>query len=81
MLKEQGIVSKVTRKYKATTNSKHDLPVYDNILDRDFIAVRPNEKMVSDITYISTDEGWLYLACIMDLYGRKIVGMAMVHIA
>ena len=77
ILKGQGIISKVTRKYKATTNSKHDLPVYDNILDRDFIASKPNEKMVSDITYISTDEGWLYLACIMDLYGRKIIGMAM----
>ena len=77
VLREQGIVSKVTRKYKATTNSHHNLPVYDNILNRDFIATRPAEKMVSDITYISTDEGWLYLACVMDLYGRKIVGMAM----
>jgi putative transposase len=54
ILKEQGIVSKVTKKYKATTNSKHDLPVYENILDRDFIAMKPSEKMVSDITYIST---------------------------
>jgi len=77
ILKEQGIISKVTKKYKATTNSKHNLPVAENILNRKFIAVKPCEKMVSDITYIRTDEGWLYLACIMDLYGRKIVGMAM----
>lgn len=77
ILKEQGIVSKTRKKYKATTNSKHNLPVTENVLNREFTALRPCQKMVSDITYIRTDEGWLYLACVMDLYGRKIVGMAM----
>ena len=77
IMREAGIQSKASKKYKATTNSKHDLPVSENLLNRDFHADRPNQKMVSDITYIRTDEGWLYLASIMVLYGRKIVGMAM----
>ena len=77
LMKENGIFSKVQKKYKATTNSHHNLPVAENILNREFKASRPNEKMVSDITYIPTDEGWLYLAGIMDLYGQKIVGISM----
>lgn len=60
-----------------TTDSKHNLPVAPNILDRNFGALAPNEKWVADITYIPTDEGWLYLATILDLYSRKIVGWAM----
>lgn len=77
IMRDAGIRSKASKKYKATTNSKHNLPVSENLLNRDFRAFGPNQKMVSDITYIRTDEGWLYLASIMDLYGRKIVGMAM----
>lgn len=77
IMKEAGIVSKTVKKYKATTNSKHDLPVAPNLLNREFTAEKPCQKMVSDITYIPTDEGWLYLASVMDLCGRKIVGMAM----
>lgn len=77
LMRANGIRSKVTKKYKATTNSKHNLLVADNILNRDFTAKKPNEKWVSDITYIPTKEGWLYLAGVMDLYGRKIVGWAM----
>ena len=77
ILREQGTVLKVTKKYKATTNSKHNLSVADNILNREFDADKPNKKMVSDITYIGTDEGWLYLACVMDLCGKKIIGAAM----
>ena len=77
IMHDAGIRSKASKKYKATTNSKHNLPVSENLLNRDFRAFGPNQKMVSDITYIRTDEGWLYLASIMDLYGRKIVGMAM----
>ena len=69
--------SKTVRKYKATTNSKHNLPVAENLLNQNFMADRPNEKWVSDITYIWTDEGWLYLAGVMDLHGRKLVGWAM----
>jgi len=69
--------SKVRKKYKATTNSRHNLPAAENILNRDFKADKPNRKLVSDITYIATDEGWLYLAGIMDLCGGKIVGVSM----
>ena len=76
-MRENGWVPKVVKKYKATTNSKHNLPVAENILNREFQADRPNQKWVSDITYIPTDEGWLYLAGIMDLYGREMVGWAM----
>lgn len=65
------------RKYKATTNSKHPYPVSENVLNRQFIASKPNQSWVTDITYIPTDEGWLYLASVMDLYSRKIVGWAM----
>ena len=69
--------SRVVKKYKATTNSKHNLPVAENILDRKFSSDRPNQKWVSDITYVPTDEGWLYVAGMLDLYGREMVGWAM----
>lgn len=77
IMRQNGIRSKTRRKYKATTNSKHSLPVAENILNRDFKADGPGQKMVSDITYIPTDEGWLYLAGVMDLCGNKIVGVSM----
>ncbi len=77
IMRENGIRSKSHRKYKATTNSKHSLPVAENVLNRDFKADKPGQKMVSDITYIPTDEGWLYLAGVMDLCGEKIVGVSM----
>lgn len=65
------------KKYKATTNSKHHHPVSENVLGRQFKACKPNQFWVTDITYIPTNEGWLYLASVMDLYSRKIVGWAM----
>lgn len=77
LMKENGLKSKVAKKFKATTNSKHSLPVAENKLNRDFTVDKPNEKMVSDITYLWTDEGWLYIAGIMDLCGQKIVGLSM----
>lgn len=77
IMRENGIHSKVTKKYKATTNSSHNLPVAPNILGRDFTAENPAQKMVSDITYIPTEEGWLYLAGVMDLCGQKIIGISM----
>ena len=77
LMKETGIRSKIAKKYKATTNSKHSLPVAENLLNREFKADKPNQKMVSDITYLWTDEGWLYIAAVMDLYGQKIVGFSM----
>jgi putative transposase len=60
-----------------TTNSKHDYPIAPNILNRAFHAERPNEKWLGDITYIRTGEGWLYLAAVLDMFSRKIVGWAM----
>lgn len=73
----EGLRAKAARKYKATTNSNHNLPVAPNLLEQDFTATAPNQKWVSDITYIATDEGWLYLAVVLDLYARRVVGWAM----
>ena len=58
-MREAGIRAKTVKKYKATTNSNHDLPVAENLLNREFLADKPNQKWVSDITYIWTYEGWL----------------------
>lgn len=69
--------AKATRKYKTTTNSNHKLPVATNLLEQNFLAEKPNEKWVSNITYIWTEEGWLYLAAVVDLYSRMVVGWAM----
>lgn len=69
--------AKAAKKFKATTNSNHKLPVAPNLLQQDFSASKPDEKYVSDITYIWTEEGWLYLAVIMDLYSRMVVGWSM----
>jgi transposase InsO family protein len=77
LMKENGIAGKAKKKFKATTNSKHDLPVADNLLKQNFTAQKPNTVWVSDITYIWTLEGWLYLAVILDLYSRQVVGWAM----
>jgi transposase InsO family protein len=60
-----------------TTDSKHSLPVAPNLLDQNFVANRPNQVWLADITYIATGEGWLYLAVILDLFTRKVVGWAM----
>jgi len=77
LMKENGIAAKRRKKFKATTNSNHNLPVAENLLQRDFTAQSPNQKWVGDITYIATDEGWLYLATCIDLFSRKIVGWSM----
>lgn len=76
-LSRQGLRAKAARKFKATTNSKHDLPVAPNLLRQDFSAQTANQKWVGDITYLWTDEGWLYLAVVIDLYSRLVVGWAM----
>ena len=76
-LRRQGLRAKAARKFKSTTNSAHGLPVAPNLLKQDFVATAPNEKYVSDITYLWTDEGWLYLAVVIDLYSRLVVGWAM----
>lgn len=74
IMKELGLRSRTVKKYKATTNSNHSLPVHENKLNQQFVAEAPNQVWMADITYIPTDEGWLYLASIMDLYQREIVG-------
>jgi transposase InsO family protein len=75
--KKLGIRCKQKRKFKATTDSKHRLPVAENLLNQQFEASRPNSIWVSDITYIPTDEGWLYMAGHKDLFNGEIVGYAM----
>jgi len=76
-LQRQGLRAKAARKFKATTNSRHSLPVAPNLLKQDFTAVSPNQKWVGDITYLATGEGWLYLAVLIDLFSRKVIGWAM----
>lgn len=76
-LQRQRLVAKAARKFKATTYSKHNLPVATNVLQQNFTATAPNQKWVTDITYLWTTEGWLYLAIVVDLYSRLAVGWAM----
>jgi putative transposase len=77
LMQAHGIRGKHKRRYKATTDSAHTLPVADNVLNRQFQATAPDQVWVADITYIPTQEGWLYLAVVMDLYSRMIVGWSM----
>ena len=77
VMRLNGVVAVQKRKFRVTTSSKHDYPVWPNVLNRIFTVDRPNAVWVSDITYIWTWEGWLYLAVILDLFSRGIVGMAM----
>ena len=77
LMKKNGIRAKRKKKFKATTDSNHNLPIAKHRLKRNFEAKKPNQKWVSDITYIHTGEGWLYLAAFIDLYSRKVVGWSM----
>ena len=72
-----GLKAIHARKFKVTTDSNHDKPVAENLLNQDFSAAAANQKWVSDITYIHTAEGWLYLATVMDLYSRAVIGWSM----
>lgn len=72
-----GLRARAVRKFKATTNSKHKMPVNANVLDRQFTLEKPNQVWVGDITYIRTDAGWLYLAIMLDLFSRQVVGWQM----
>lgn len=74
LMKVMKLSCKTKKKFKVTTDSKHMLPISPNLLARDFTASMPNEKYVGDITYIWTQEGWLYLAVVIDLFSRKVVG-------
>jgi putative transposase len=77
LMKVMGLRSRTVMKYKATTNSNHSHPVYENVLNRQFNVAAPNRAWVTDITYVSTEQGWVYLASVMDLFSRKIVGWSM----
>jgi transposase InsO family protein len=77
LMKEKKIKAKAKRKFKKTTDSKHKLPVAPNLLKQDFSAKEPNKVWVTDITYIPTSEGWLFLSVILDVFSRTIVGWAM----
>lgn len=78
VMRQHGIRAKTKKKFvPRTTNSVHNQPVADNLLNREFAAEGPNRKWTVDITYVPTDEGWLYLAGVLDLFSRKIVGWAM----
>jgi len=78
IMREQGLQAKRARRFlPRTTDSDHGNPVAANLLDRDFTAAAPNRRWVTDITYVATGEGWLYVAAVLDLYSRKIVGWSM----
>lgn len=77
LMREQGLVCKAKRRYKVTTDSKHGLPVAPNLLNREFKPSQPNRSYVGDITYIPTQEGWLFLAVVIDLFSRQVVGWSM----
>jgi putative transposase len=77
LMGELGIRSRCRRRFKATTDSKHTHPVAANVLDRRFKVDQPDKAWVTDITYVWTDEGWLYLAAILDLFSRRVVGFSM----
>ena len=78
LMREHGISGIMPKRRRvSTTDSRHAYPIAPNVLDRDFSAERANQKWVSDITYIWTEEGWLYLASVMDLFSRRIVGWSM----
>jgi transposase InsO family protein len=77
LMKTAGIAVRPLRRFVTTTQSDHDQPIAPNILQQEFSATAANQRWVTDITYIPTDEGWLFLAAIMDLHSRRIVGWAM----
>lgn len=76
-MKQNNLFCKTKRKFKVTTDSNHQLSIAPNVLQRNFVATQPNQKYVGDITYIWTAQGWMYLAVVIDLYSRKIVGWSM----
>jgi transposase InsO family protein len=77
LMRENDIRAKAKRKFKVTTDSRHDHPVAPNLLDRQFMVAAPNTVWLADLSYIWTREGWLYLAVVLDLFSRQVVGWAM----
>jgi len=77
LMRQNQLKVKTKKRFRVTTDSKHHNPVYENILARKFEAKAPNERLVCDITYVETQEGWLFLAVILDLFSRRVIGWAM----
>lgn len=77
LMRENGIRARHKRRYRITTDSKHRLAVAPNLLDRNFAPLAPNQVWTSDITYLWTDEGWLYLAIVLDLFNREVIGWSL----
>jgi putative transposase len=76
LMREDGIKARQKRRFRRTTDSNHTHPIAPNVLDRNFTVTAPNKVWVTDVTYIATDEGWMYLAAILDLFSRRVVGWA-----
>ena len=76
-LSRQGLRARARRRFRATTYSKHDLPISPDLLEQDFSAAAPNEKWVQDITYLWSEEGWSYLAVVIELYSRRVIGWSL----
>jgi len=79
LMRQHGIRAKTVKKWRATTQSQHRFPVTTNTLNRQFTVAQPNRVWAGDLTYVWTTEGWLYLAVILDLYSRRVIGWAMGH--
>lgn len=77
LMRQAGLTVRCKRKTRSTTNSKHRHPIVENRLERDFTATQPNQKWTTDISYLPSTEGWLYLAVVLDLFSRRVVGWAM----
>ena len=77
LMQLHGIRAKGKRRFKVTTDSNHDLPISPNLLDRQFSVAEPDKVWAGDITYIATDEGWLFLAVVIDLFSRQVVGWSL----
>lgn len=77
LMKKAGIVAKMTKKFKVTTKANPKAKAAPNLLEQNFTAEQPNQRWVADITYVWTQEGWLYVAAVLDLFSRRIVGLAM----
>ena len=76
LMRENGLRARMKRRFRRTTDSHHAWPIAPNLLEQDFTATRPNQKWVADISYVWTREGWLYLAVVLDLFSRRVVGWA-----
>jgi putative transposase len=76
LMRQAGLQGRRRRRYKTTTQSRHNRPVAPNVLGRDFLAAAPNQKWLTDITYVRTGQGWLYLSIVLDLFARLVVGWA-----